>query len=92
MTGIHADWLTEPQKIRIVVVSTFALALTVRALAGFLVQRLLDMNRKKRNLRYRIPLALAHSRRSWASAGSGDEPMRGTPGRDSGATISRSAP
>jgi hypothetical protein len=92
MTGIHADWLTDPQKVRIVVVSTFALALVVRALAGFLVQRLVEINRRKRNFRYRIPLALAHPRRSRASAGSGAEPMQGTRGRDSAATVSRSAP
>jgi hypothetical protein len=64
MAGIHADWFADPTTLRIIVACTFALALTVRVLASVLVQHLLRINRRKRNFRYRIPLALTHPARA----------------------------
>jgi hypothetical protein len=66
MTGMQADWFTDPRTVHIVVVSIFALALLARTLAGFMVQRLLRMNRKMRSFRYRVPLTLLHPKRSRA--------------------------
>jgi hypothetical protein len=88
MTGIHADWLTDPKKVRIVVASVFALAMVVRAIAGVLVQRLLKINRSKRGFRYRIPLTLVHRRRSRM----GGAPLRPTRRGDNAATANRSVP
>jgi hypothetical protein len=64
MTGIHADWFADPKTLRIVVASTFALALTIRVLARILVQHLLRMNRRKSSFRYRLPLRPAHPARA----------------------------
>jgi hypothetical protein len=64
MAGIHADWFADPKTLRIVVACTLALALAVRVLARVLVERLLRINRTKRNFRYRIPLALAYPARA----------------------------
>ncbi len=89
MTGIHADWFTEPQKVRMVVVCTFAVALAVRALAGFLVQRLLQINRRNRNVGYRIPLTLVHRKRSKAGGTAAAVPIPG--GEQRGAAVNRRA-
>jgi hypothetical protein len=64
MAGIHADWFADPKTLRIILACTLALALAVRVLASVLVKHLLRINRRKRNFRYRIPLALAHPARA----------------------------
>jgi hypothetical protein len=64
MAGIHADWFADPKTLRIIVACTLALALAVRVLARVLVKHLLRINRRKRNFRYRIPLARAYPARA----------------------------
>ncbi len=91
MTGIHADWFTDPQRLRVVVVGTLALALAIRLFASFLVRQLLHINRKKRRIRYRIPLALAHPRRGKAIGIASSDPDQLT-GRRTAAAMRRSKP
>jgi len=92
MTGNHADWLTDPRTLRFAVAGTFALALMLRVLAGFLVQRLLRVNRKKRNFRYRIPLARVHPRPPQGRGTAGTVPFPRNRGRRTTASVNRSAP
>jgi hypothetical protein len=77
MAGIHADWFADPKTLRIIVASTLALALGVRVLASLLVERLLRINRRKRNFRYRIPLALAYP--AWANVRETRRPISRAP-------------